>query len=142
MRNEKVIDYRHKYGKIFGVSVIALALLVSAFVLLATPVEAGGPTWPGSWNLIDTDPTEDGISDDYRDVQMAYYNEDSDFLYLRLECYGNPVIAAEPDARYKWFIETGTADMYLSGGNIIGAEYLFFIEDTDDDGNADIYLDR
>ncbi|MEM1666156.1 MAG: hypothetical protein QXW12_02265 [Nitrososphaerota archaeon] len=28
----------------------------------------------------------------------------------------------------------------MSGGNIIGAKYLLFVEDTDDDGTGEIYL--
>jgi len=43
------------------------------------------------------------------------------------------------NARYKWFIDLD-GNLYHSGGNIIGAEYLLFVEDTDDDRVGEIYL--
>ena len=81
------------------------------------------PSWPTSWIWIQWDPNEDGTADDYRDVENAYYQVDSDYLYFRLE---NRVDAAfrqknGQEARYKWFIDI-TGDMKLVGGSFVGAE--------------------
>ncbi|MEM4462060.1 MAG: hypothetical protein QW695_04230, partial [Candidatus Bathyarchaeia archaeon] len=48
-------------------------------------------------------------------------------------------MAAEKGARYKWFIDFD-GNLYVSGGNVIDAEYLLFVEDTDDDGVGELYL--
>ena len=65
-------------------------------------------------------------------MEYAYYQQDSNYLYLRLECYGLPGSNwPSGNARYKWFIDLH-GDLRYSGGNIIGAEYLLFVEDTDD----------
>jgi len=61
------------------------------------------PSWPTTWYLLDTDPGEDGTEDDFRDVHYVYFNTDSDYIYLREECYG-PAGWTYGDARYKiWF---------------------------------------
>ncbi|MCD6421359.1 MAG: hypothetical protein J7L17_02995, partial [Thaumarchaeota archaeon] len=99
-----------------------------------------GQSWPSSWIQVDWDVNEDGSHDDWRDVEYAYYQQDSSYLYLRLKCYGLPGSSwPSGNARYKWFIDLD-GDLYYSGGNIIGAEYLLFVEDTDDDGVGEIYL--
>jgi hypothetical protein len=105
------------------------------------------PTWPDSWIEIDWDPTENGPNDDYRDVQYAYYTFDDEFLYLRLECYGTPVFSSTSDggeARFKWFIDLD-CNAYRTGQNIFEGEYLFFVEDFDNntisnDGVGDIFF--
>ena len=99
------------------------------------------PSWPTSWIWIQWDPNEDGTADDYRDVENAYYQVDSDYLYFRLE---NRVDAAfrqknGQEARYKWFIDI-TGDMKLVGGSFVGAEYILFVEDSDKDGTGEVYL--
>ncbi len=99
------------------------------------------PTWPTSWTLFDTDPTEDGTSDDYKDVHYAYYAVDTDYLYFRLECYGYPNFALEPDARYKIFIDTDCPhNMVASGGRIYEAGYILMVEDTNNNQIGDMYL--
>ncbi|MCJ7570663.1 MAG: hypothetical protein MUO82_02135, partial [Candidatus Thermoplasmatota archaeon] len=96
------------------------------------------PTWPSNWILIDSDPGEDGTGDDYRDVQYVYYQTDSNYIYLRQECYGIPGWGGK-DARYKFWLDLD-CNAYLSGGNLIEGEYLFFIEDSNSDNSGDIYL--
>ncbi|MEM2753164.1 MAG: CARDB domain-containing protein [Nitrososphaerota archaeon] len=106
------------------------------------PSVASQPIWPSDtqWIWIDYDKNEDGPQDDWRDVKNAYYYYDGTYLYLRLECYATPGSKWPADnARYKWFINI-TQVLYMSGGNIIGAKYLLFVEDTDDDGTGEIYL--
>jgi len=116
--------------------IISLTLVSICFTQLAS----GQPSWPTSWIQVDWDVNEDGWQDDWRDVEYAYYQYDSDYLYLRLECYSSPGSNwPSGNARYKWFIDLN-GDLHHSGGNIIGAEYLLFVEDTDDDGNGEIYL--
>ena len=102
------------------------------------------PQWPTEWILYDSDTTENGDSDDYRDVSNAYYYNNDYYLYFRLECYGQPNFTSEPDSRYKWFIDVDDPhNMGQSGGNVYEAEYLLFIEDSPKpggDGFGDIYL--
>ncbi|MBC7128612.1 MAG: DUF11 domain-containing protein [Thermoplasmatales archaeon] len=64
---------------------------------------------------------------------------DDEYLYLRLCCYAQPNFTIEKDARYKWFIDLN-GDGSIQGGNIIGGEYMFFVEDTNNDGIGDVYL--
>jgi hypothetical protein len=98
------------------------------------------PTWPSSWIQIDWDKNEDGPKDDWRDVEYSYYNFDSDYLYLRLKCYAAPGSQwPSGDARYKWFIGFDR-ELSVSGGNVTGAKYLLFVEDTDNDGQGELYL--
>jgi len=99
-------------------------------------------SWPSDpdWIWIDYDKNEDGSIDDWRDVKNAYYYFNETHLFLRLECYDVPGSKwPAGDARYKWFINT-TQSLYMSGGNIIGGSYLLFVEDTDNDGQGEIYL--
>lgn len=98
------------------------------------------PTWPSSWIQIDSDPNEDGPGDNWRDVQYAYYQYDEDYLYLKLKCYAEP--GSEwpgSEGRYKWFVDLD-GNMEIQGGSIIDAEYLLFVEDTDDDGSGEMYF--
>jgi len=102
------------------------------------------PQWPTEWILYDSDTTENGDSDDYRDVSNAYYYVNDYYLYFRLECYGYPNFTTEPDSRYKWFIDIDDPhNMGQSGGNVYEAEYLLFIEDSPKpggDGLGEIYI--
>lgn len=132
--------------KICGI-IIALTLIFVNVIAVTTLSEEGSEDqiqWPTSWMLIDSDPTENGASDDYRDVQYAYYNVDDEYLYFRLECYASPNFTAEPDGRYKWFIDIDdTHNMGQKGGNVFEAEYMLFVEDSPKpggDGIGDIYL--
>ncbi|MEM3027570.1 MAG: hypothetical protein QW220_02445, partial [Candidatus Bathyarchaeia archaeon] len=89
---------------------------------------------------VDWDKNENGPQDDWRDVEYAYYNFDSGYLYLRLECYANPGANwPSGDARYKWFIDIDD-NLDISGGNVNEAEYLLFVEDTNNDGSGELYL--
>lgn len=74
------------------------------------------------------DPNEDGSTDNYRDVSAAYYAADGEYLYLRLEMLAAPDTSA---ARYKWFFDLAANPLSISGGNIEGAEYMMFAENTD-----------
>jgi len=97
-------------------------------------------TWPTSWIQIDWDKNENGSIDDWRDVEYAYYQFDSSYLYLKFECYDIPGKEwLSKDGRYKWFIDLD-GNLYHSGENIFEAEYLLFVEDYDDDGAGEIYL--
>ncbi|MEM2194014.1 MAG: CARDB domain-containing protein [Candidatus Methanomethylicia archaeon] len=122
-----------------------LVLLMVLFVSVLAPsilqvYASPPPTWPTSWIQIDWDKNENGPQDDWRDVEYAYYNFDSSYLYLRLKCYDVPGKNwPQGDARYKWFIDLD-GNLHVSGGNVIEAEYLLFVEDTDNDGNGELYL--
>jgi subtilase family serine protease len=108
--------------------------------MIANVYASSTPTWPSPWIQIDWDKNENGPQDDWRDVEYAYYNFDSDYLYLRLECYANPGSQwPSGGARYKWFIDLD-GNLYVSGGNVIEAEYLLFVEDTDNNGQGELYL--
>ncbi|MCK4995591.1 MAG: DUF11 domain-containing protein, partial [Thermoplasmatales archaeon] len=126
-------------------SVIILVLsFFNALVLFVPSVNASDPQpqWPTpmSWILIDTDPVE-SEQKAFRDVQYAYYSLDESYLYFRVECYGFPDFSVNEDCRYKWFIDTDDPyNMDWSGGNVIEAEYMLFVEDTDDDGDGEVYL--
>jgi len=96
------------------------------------------PSWPTTWILVDTDPGEDGTSDDYRDVHYVYFNTDPDYIYLRQECYG-PAGWTYGNARYKFWFDLD-CNAYISGGNLIEGEFLFFVEDINDDNIGEIYL--
>ncbi|MCW3980191.1 MAG: hypothetical protein NWF11_01820 [Candidatus Bathyarchaeota archaeon] len=98
------------------------------------------PVWPQSWIQLDWDRNENGVTDDWRDVETAHYQYDDEYLYLKLVCYDLPGINwPTRDARYKWFIDD-SGYMYYSGGNIFDAEHLLFVEDTDHDGAGEMYL--
>jgi len=119
-------------------------LVVSPFLLFSAPVHSQ-PSWPTleEWNLIDSDPNENGPHDDWRDVKKAYYQYDSNYLYLKLECHDTPGskwnASTDGDGRYKWFIDL-EGNLYHSGENIYDAEYLLFVEDTDEDASGEMYL--
>jgi len=119
------------------VAVLLLAIVVTALV----PSPAVAQTWPTSWILIDTDPNEPGQAN-YRDVLSAYYSYDSGHLYLRLTTVSVPsFIGQNGQARFKWFIDRGLgSNLYFSGGNILGTDYLLFVEDTDNNGSGEVYL--
>jgi len=123
--------------------VVGLLLILIIFLNIASitiPYASAQPTWPQPWIEIDWDKNEDGPADDWRDVEYAYYEYDSDYLYLKLECYSMPGSEwPSRDARYKWFIDLD-GNMYYSGGNIFDAEYLIFIEDADHNGAGEMYL--
>ncbi len=131
--------------KIRVLSLIIMLIISNAIVLFVTPVFANEqPQWPTSWVLADTDPNEGSVgpAHDYRDVNNAYYSLNENYLYFKLECYGYPNLSAHPDdSRYKWFIDIDDPfNMVWSGGKVVEAEYLLFVEDTDNDGIGDVYL--
>ena len=98
------------------------------------------PTWPTAWIKTDDDPDEGG-QNDYRDVNTTYYNWDSEYLYLRMYCFGTPDLATYDDTRYKWFIDLD-CDISLTGGTMSGQEYILFVENADDDiaGVGEVYF--
>ncbi len=119
---------------------LTISLLSAVSLMISDVYASSTPTWPSSWIQIDLDENENGPQDDWRDVKYAYYNFDSVYLYLRLECYAEPGSRwLSGNARYKWFIDLN-GDLSVSGGNVIGAEYLLFVEDTDNDGQGELYL--
>jgi uncharacterized repeat protein (TIGR01451 family) len=119
--------------------ILALTLAITILGVAALSPVAKAQSWPTSWILIDTDANEPGGAN-YRDVVTAYYNYDSGHLYLRLCTVDVPGITGV-SARFKWFIDVGLGpNLYSSGGNVLGTDYLLFVEDSDDDGNGEIYL--
>jgi uncharacterized repeat protein (TIGR01451 family) len=121
------------------VLVLIVVLLLCASVLTPAPAHAQPPPWP-TWIQIDSDPNEAGPSNDYRDVIRAYYNYDSNFLYLRLETYNTPLFPLV-GARFKWLIDVGLgSNMYWQGQNILGSDYMVFVEDSDNNGSLEVYL--
>jgi len=101
-------------------------------------------TWPAvsDYTILDRDTNENGAEDDWRDIEWIGYTSDESYLYLKMHCYGEPGSKWSTNgSRYKWFIDlTPGSDLYWSGGNVIGAEYLLFVEDTDGDGTGEMYL--
>ena len=131
--------------KIRALSLIVMLIISNAIILFVTPVFADEqPQWPTSWVLADTDPNEGSVGPehDYRDVHYASYSLNDNYVYFRLECYGYPNFSAHPDdSRYKWFIDIDDPhNMIWSGGKVVEADYLLFVEDTDNDGIGDVYL--
>ena len=127
----------------FVVEVCAFLLAISILsIFIRVPVYSQA-SWPASWIQIDWDKNEDGWRDDWRDVEYAYYQYDSAYLYLKLKCYDLPgkewAFRPDGDARYKWFIDLD-GNMHFSGENIFEAEYLLFVEDTDEDASGEMYL--
>jgi hypothetical protein len=121
------------------VLVLVLALLLCASVLTPAPAHAQPPPWP-TWIQIDSDPNESGPQNDYRDVVRAYYNYDTTYLYLRLETYDTPEFR-NVGTRFKWLIDVGSgSNMYWSGQNILGSDYMVFVEDSDNNGSLEVYL--
>ena len=118
---------------------LTISLLSAVSLMISDVYASSTPTWPSSWIQIDWDKNENGWLDDWRDVEYAYYNFDSDYLYLRLKCYAKPGSQwPGGDARYKWFIDLD-GNLSVSGGNVIEAEYLLFVEDADNDGQGELY---
>ena len=115
---------------------------VSPFLIFSAPVYSQA-SWPTSWIEIDWDKNENGPKDDWRDVEYAYYQYDSSYFYLKLKCYDTPgkkwAVAPDGDGRYKWFIDF-EGNLTFSGENIFDAEYLLFVEDTDEDASGEMYL--
>lgn len=125
--------------KVIGSLLVVLVISLSFAGLTLLDVSAQ-PVWPQSWIEIDWDKNENGLVDDWRDVRYAYYQYDSNYLYLKLQCYSTPGMGwPSQDGRYKWFIDPD-GNMYFSGGNIYDAEYLLFVEDADQDGAGELYL--
>jgi uncharacterized repeat protein (TIGR01451 family) len=129
--------------KIFAFSLMMLLALGNVVVLVATS-EGNQPAWPTSWILTDTDPDESESSNDYRDVQYAYYYYDDVYLYFRLECFTSPNFTVDPASRYKWFIDTDDHyNMAWQGSNVYDAEFLLFVEHPHKlggDGIGNVYL--
>lgn len=124
------------------VRVLTLLLLLSIILIPCVLMfyVSAQPAWPSSWIEIDWDRNENGLSDDWRDVKYAYYQYDSSYLFLKLRCYSMPGSQwPTKDARYKWFIDLD-GNMYYSGGNTYNAEYVLFVEDTDNNGVGELYL--
>ncbi|MBS3777786.1 MAG: tandem-95 repeat protein [Candidatus Thermoplasmatota archaeon] len=133
-----------------------LFLTIFSCLMIATPFHSldlfststvepmSAPAWPDTWIQFDVDPNENGWNDNYRDVHYAYYNLIDGYIFFRLECWGYPVLNLVDTARYKWFIDLDLPyDMHGQGGNVIDAEYLFFVEDSPffgGDGDGEIYL--
>jgi len=118
---------------------LVFLIVVSSFQLFLTPVYSQA-SWPTSWIQLDWDKSENGLTDDWRDVEYAYYQYDNNYLYLKFTCYAMPGSEwPHNDGRYKWFIDL-EGDMYFSGGSIFDSEYLLFVEDTNDDGNGELFL--
>lgn len=119
-----------------AVLVLALALLILAAVVLPSP--AAAQTWPTSWRLLDIDANEPGGAN-YRDVTEASWSCDGSHLYLRLRTVDPPTFSSP--SRYKWFLDTGLgSNLYLTGGNILGTDFLLFVEDSDNNGSGEVYL--
>jgi uncharacterized repeat protein (TIGR01451 family) len=117
-----------------------IILILGGFSATGFPTAFAQPSWPLSWIEIDWDRNENGASDDWRDVEYAYFEYDEEYLYLKLHCYAMPGCDwPSGDARYKWFIDLD-GYMYYSGGNIYDAEYVIFVEDTNDDGVGELFL--
>ncbi|MFC1910957.1 Ig-like domain repeat protein [Chloroflexota bacterium] len=121
---------------------IALVLAIISLSLIGTLVKQDvlAQTWPTSWIQIDSDPNEGG-TDNFRDVITAWYNFDTNYLYLRLCCV-NPAVITGENSRYKWFFDMGIDDdpLQLNGNSWYGADYLLFVEDRDDDTVGEVYL--
>jgi uncharacterized repeat protein (TIGR01451 family) len=129
--------------KLIAVSILMM-LAINTGVIYPAVAEENEVQWPTSWILADTDQNESGYNDDYRDVQNVYYCYDDTYLYFRMECYGYPNFTAEPESRYKWFLDANDPyNMAWQGGNVYEAEFLLFVEDTPKpggDGSGEIYL--
>lgn len=121
--------------------VFSLALVLAILTLLFIPSTATAQTWPTSWRPLDTDANEPGGAN-HRDVVEANWSCDAanEYLFLRLRTVDPPTFSAGP-ARYKWFIDVGLGlNLYTSGGNELGADWLLFVEDSDGNGTGEIYL--
>ncbi len=115
--------------KLYAIGILMLLLLSCAVVHIVPVTRGEQPSWPTSWVLADIDPNEAGSYKDYRDIHNAYYYVNNEYLYLRLECYGFPNFTAEPNTRFKWFIDTDDPyNMAWQGGNVYEDEFLLFVE--------------
>lgn len=115
-----------------------LLLASSSFCFFRASAQPSG--WPTSWIQFDWDKNENGWADDWRDVEYAYYQYDTNYLFLKFKCYAMPGSEwPDKEGRYKWFIDLD-GDLYVSGGNIFNSEYLLFVEDTDHDGSGEQFL--
>jgi len=117
-----------------------IALVIMVLVLMLVSLAGNAQTWPTSWTQVDTDPNENGWSDNTRDVEYAYINYDDDYIYFRLSLYYESAHPTAPDLtseRFKWFIDT-SGNLALSGGSFINAEYLLFVEDNG--GGIEVYF--
>lgn len=129
-----------RLGKKPSYLILALVLVLALCASVLTPAPAHAQSWPTSWIHIDSDPNESGTQNDYRDVVRSYYNYDATYLYLRLETYDPPQFP-NVGARFKWLIDVGLgSNMYWSGQNILGSDYILMVEDSDNDGGRDVYL--
>jgi len=129
--------------KIWALLTILTLRALAGFIPSASaqpPPWPGETSGPGDWIQISEDKDENGTQNDWLDVYKAYYQEDENYLYLKEECYATPGSGwPGSGGRYKWFIDFD-GDMYYQGGKIYNAEYLLFVEDTNKDGNGDMYL--
>jgi uncharacterized repeat protein (TIGR01451 family) len=124
----------------FPALALILALVLSLFAAALIPQVAQAQTWPTSWIQISTDKDEDGTADDPRDVATAWYSYDADYLYLRLCARAAPDLT-NVTSRFKWFFDLGQGNpLSISGGSVVGAEYMLFVEDTGGDGAIEVYL--
>lgn len=123
-----------------GLVIFAFLICFPSFLVVRNPYVFAQPAWPQSWIEIDWDKNENGLGDDWRDVEYAYYQYDINYLYLKLQCYDLPGREwPASGGRYKWFVDLD-GNLYFSGGNIFDAEYSVFVEDTDENGVGDMYL--
>lgn len=120
---------------------LPLLLLILPVITVAMSINSVSSDWI---QLGPQDNNEGGWKNDWRDVKFAFYQFDSvtNSLDLRLKCYGIPGSEWSKDGgRYKWFIDiSNPSDMLLSGGNIVEAEYLIYVEDSNDDGSGEMYI--
>jgi hypothetical protein len=130
---------------------IVLVGLTLSLVLVLTANPADAHTWPGSgdWKTLwSYDVNRCGSRYQPRDVGAAYYHIDGTHLYLRLYCYAPPAFKwyanrRYQEGRYKWYIDLNGNASFYSMWFYVGvrnAEYLLFVEDTDDDNSGDVYL--
>ena len=133
--------------KILSISIIIMLALSNAIIIFGihSNAEDGQWAWPSQseWVKADEDPNEPGC-EDFKDGHYIYYHRNTNYLYLRLECYGYPNITQIDDLRFKWFIDTDDPhNMAWQGNKVYEAEYILFIEDSPKphgDGDVDLYL--
>jgi uncharacterized repeat protein (TIGR01451 family) len=113
------------YDRIFYLA-LALALVLSLGARILAPQPAMAQSWPTSWTLVDTDPTNNGSGDDYKDVVAASYNYTAGYLYLRL-CMAGAGIPDPTNGEYKWFFDLD-GGMGLVGQSVRGSEFMLFVE--------------
>jgi uncharacterized repeat protein (TIGR01451 family) len=143
---EKVTGMASVHTKMMKAIVLAVAVLTMLVVFAGIALQpAAAQTWPTEWILISSDKNENGPTDNFRDVEYAYYNFDDEYLYLRVCTYGTATFkSGGQDARFKWFIDLDN-NMYKTGGTggglVVEGEYLFFVEDANpENGIGEVYL--